>query len=67
MRSTLTEHPVTTWNLPYDNTALRERIGGTEIVTRSVGAELHSAARAATATDVLTRSRGRWRLQRGQR
>lgn len=48
--------------LPYDNTALRERIGTTQIVARSVGAELHEAARAAvTAADP---TRGRWSLRR---
>ncbi|HYJ60621.1 MAG TPA: hypothetical protein VE032_04065 [Actinomycetota bacterium] len=42
----------------YDNTALRERIGDAEIATRSIGAELHTAARDAADTEVA--SRGRW-------
>lgn len=42
----------------YDNTALRERIGDAEIATRSIGAELHTAARDAAGTEVT--SRGRW-------
>lgn len=67
MTSKLTENPVTTWSPPYDNTALRERIGDAEIVSRLVVAELNSAARTAIATEVLTRPRGRWSLHRGQR
>ncbi len=65
MKSKPTEQRATTWHLPYDNTALRERIGDTEVVARSVVAELHSAARTAVTTDAATR--GRWTLKRRQR
>ena len=48
----------------YDNTALRERIGDAEIATRSIGAELHTAARDAADTEVATRGRWPWRRRR---
>lgn len=45
---------------PYDNTALRERIGANRIATRSFD-ELHVAARNAAGTEEVTRSRWSWR------
>ena len=45
---------------PYDNTALRERIGTTQIAPRSFD-ELHAAARNAAGTEEVTRSRWSWR------
>ena len=45
---------------PYDNTALRERIGNIEIATLSVD-ELQTAARDAAGTEAVTRSRWSWR------
>ena len=45
---------------PYDNTALRERIGTNRVATRSFD-ELHVAARNAAGTEEVTRSRWSWR------
>ena len=45
---------------PYDNTALRERIGANQVATRSFD-ELHVAARNAAGTQGVTRSRWSWR------
>jgi hypothetical protein len=49
--------------LPYDNTALRERMREAEIASRSVVAELHAAARSTTRHDAPSHplSDRRWR------
>lgn len=50
------------WKLPYDNSALRERIGDTPIETRSFSAELHALAQ--DSVDTEPTNRGRWSLLR---
>lgn len=57
-----TQDAAAMWKPPYDNTALRERIGDASIATRSIGAELHAVAR--NAVEPEPTDRGRWFLRR---